>query len=44
MSIYKDEGKGTWYAKFRYTDWTGKARSTTRRGFRVNYSRLYRRE
>lgn len=35
MAVYKDEEKGTWYAKFRYTDWTGKARSTTRRGFRT---------
>lgn len=35
MSVYKDEEKGTWYCKFRYTDWTGKPRSTTKRGFRT---------
>jgi len=35
MAVYKDEEKGTWYAKFRYTDWTGKARSTTKRGFKT---------
>ena len=35
MAVYKDEEKGTWYAKFRYTDWTGKGRSTTKRGFKT---------
>ncbi len=33
MSVYKVEKRGTWYAKFRYTDWMGKRRQLTRRGF-----------
>lgn len=35
MPAYKDEKRGTWYAKFSYTDWTGKVRWTTKRGFRT---------
>ncbi len=33
MSAYKDKNRGTWYVKFRYTDWQGNRRETTRRGF-----------
>lgn len=33
MSAYKDEKRGSWYAKFRYTDWQGNRKETTRRGF-----------
>lgn len=33
MPAYKDTTKGTWYCKFRYKDWQGKTRSTTKRGF-----------
>lgn len=33
MPAYKDTKKGTWYCKFRYTDWQGNRRETTRRGF-----------
>ena len=33
MPAYKDTKKGTWYAKFRYTDWQGNRRETTKRGF-----------
>lgn len=33
MSVYKDEQHGTWYCKFSYTDWCGKIRWTTKRGF-----------
>jgi len=40
MSAYKDEKKGTWFVKFRYTDWTGKARFTTKRGFRTKRDAL----
>lgn len=33
MPVYKDSQRGTWYTKFRYTDWQGKRRETTKRGF-----------
>ena len=33
MPAYKDEQRGTWYVRFRYTDWTGKRVETTKRGF-----------
>lgn len=33
MPAYKDTKKGTWYAKFRYTDWQGNRKETTKRGF-----------
>ena len=33
MPVYKDSKKGTWYCKFRYNDWQGNRRETTRRGF-----------
>lgn len=33
MPAYKDINKGTWYAKFRYTDWQGNRKETTKRGF-----------
>lgn len=33
MPAYKDEKRGTWYVKFRYTDWTGKKIETMKRGF-----------
>ena len=33
MPAYKDSKKGTWYAKFRYTDWQGTRHETTKRGF-----------
>ena len=33
LPAYKDKIKNTWYAKIRYTDWTGKIRETTKRGF-----------
>lgn len=35
MPAYFDEHKKTWYCKFRYADWTGKSRFTTKRGFRT---------
>lgn len=35
MPVYQDPEKKTWYCKFRYTDWTGKSRHTTKRGFRT---------
>ena len=33
MPVYKDEKKNTWYAKFRYKDWTGTTKYKTKRGF-----------
>ena len=33
LPVYKDSKKGTWYCKFRYNDWQGNRRETTRRGF-----------
>ena len=33
MSAYKDMKTGTWYAYFRYTDWTGERKQKMKRGF-----------
>lgn len=33
MPAYKDSKKNTWYVKFRYTDWQGNRKETTKRGF-----------
>jgi integrase len=33
MPAYKDTKKNTWYAKFRYNDWQGNRKETTKRGF-----------
>lgn len=38
MPVYKDEKKGTWYVVLRYTDWTGKKKQTTKRGFKTQRS------
>ena len=35
MAVYYDEAHKTYYCKFRYTDWTGKSRHTSKRGFRT---------
>lgn len=40
MPAYKDEKQGTWRATFRYTDWTGKKKQTTKRGFRTKREAL----
>ena len=40
MSAYKDTEKGTWYVKFRYKDWQGHPRATTKRGFRTKKEAL----
>ena len=32
MPVYKDKN-GNWFVKLRYTDWTGKTKQTTKRGF-----------
>jgi integrase len=33
MSAYKDDKTGTWYAYFRYSDWTGDRKQKMKRGF-----------
>lgn len=33
MAAYKDDKAGTWYAYFRYTDWTGDRKQKLKRGF-----------
>lgn len=33
MPAYKDKTRGTWYTRFRYKDWQGKTKETTKRGF-----------
>lgn len=33
MSIYKDNATGKWRVVYRYTDWTGKTKQTSKRGF-----------
>lgn len=33
MAVYKDEERGTWTARFYYTDWQGKRRQKKKRGF-----------
>ncbi|MCQ2555601.1 MAG: site-specific integrase [Clostridia bacterium] len=33
MSVYKDENQNSWYTVFYYTDWKGKKKQTTKRGF-----------
>ena len=35
MAVYFDEKQRTWYCKFRYTDWTGESKSTSKRGFKL---------
>lgn len=35
MPVYKDEQRGTWYAKFNYTDWTGRTKQKMQRGFKT---------
>lgn len=33
MSVYKDEKRNSWYVKFRYVDYYGVKKQTTKRGF-----------
>ncbi|WP_018213722.1 site-specific integrase [Desulfitobacterium hafniense] len=35
MPAYKDKERGTWYAKFYYTDWKGEYKQKLKRGFRL---------
>lgn len=40
MPAYKDEARGTWYCRFRYTDYTGAKHETTKRGFKTKKAAL----
>ena len=40
MPVYRDEKLKTWYVKFRYRDWQGKGRYTTKRGFKTKRDAL----
>ena len=40
MPVYHDEKHKTWYIKFRYRDWQGKAHYTTKRGFKTKRDAL----
>ena len=33
MAVYRDEKTNTWRVIYRYTDWTGEQKQTSRRGF-----------
>ena len=33
MSIHKDNATGKWRVVYRYIDWTGKTKQTSKRGF-----------
>ena len=35
MPAYRDEKTKTWYVKFGFTDWQGKSKHTTKRGFKT---------
>ena len=35
MSVYKDATRNSWYVKIRYTDYYGKKKQTTKRGFKT---------
>ena len=40
MPVYHDKKLKTWYVKFRYKDWQGKAHYTTKRGFKTKRDAL----
>ena len=40
MPAYRDEKTKTWYVKFRFTDWQGKSKHTTKRGFKTKKDAL----
>ena len=40
MPAYRDEKTKNWYVQFRYTDWQGKSRNTTKRGFKTKKEAL----
>ena len=40
MPAYRDEKSKTWYVKFRYIDWQGESKQTTKRGFKTKKDAL----
>jgi hypothetical protein len=40
MSAYKDKKTGKWYLFFYYTDWQGKRKGKTKRGFKTKREAL----
>lgn len=40
MAAYYDEKQKSWYTKFRYTDWQGNSKSTSKRGFKTKKEAL----
>ena len=40
MAVYKDEKTGTWRVIYRYTDWTGETKQTSKRGFNTKREAL----
>lgn len=40
MPAYKDESRGTWYAKFQYKEWTGETKQRLKRGFKTKKEAL----
>ena len=40
MSVYKDEKSNTWKVYYRFTDWQGKVRQSTKRGFQTKREAL----
>lgn len=37
MPAYKDDKNGTWYARFKFTDWTGQKKDIWKRGFKTKH-------
>ena len=35
MPVYRDEQRGTWFVKYRYKDWRGDLKNSTKRGFKT---------
>ncbi len=35
MPVYRDEVRGTWFVKYRYKDWRGDLKNSTKRGFKT---------
>lgn len=40
MAVYKESGRNTWRAVYRYTDWTGERKQTQKRGFKTKRDAL----
>ncbi len=40
MAAFKNEGNGTWYVMFRYSDWKGERKQNFKRGFQTKAKAL----